>query len=91
MPCGWFVRGVGAAQQPQRAAPHTGVPEIGAALCDCYADAVEGAQGQFEYRMPDINGRLPNCDGGSSVGCVAFICQIGLQSSFYKRCQLFYL
>ena len=27
------VRRFGAAQQPDRAAPHTGVPEIGAALC----------------------------------------------------------
>ncbi len=91
MPFGWFVRGVGAAQQPQRAAPHTGVPEIGAALCDCCADAVAGARGQFEYRMQDVNAWLTDCDGRNNVGCVALICQIGLQPLFYKRCQLFYL
>lgn len=63
MPCGWFVRGVGAAHQPQRAAPHAEVPEIRAALCDCCADAAEGAQGQFEYRMLDVKRRFPNCKG----------------------------
>jgi len=44
------VRRTGAAQQPDRAAPHAGVPEIGATLSHCYADAVERAQRLFEYR-----------------------------------------
>jgi len=57
------VRRTGAAQQPDRAAPHTGVPEIGAALSHCYAVALESAQGQFEYRKLYIDGRLADGDG----------------------------
>ena len=58
--CAWclVVRRAGAAQQPDRAAPHTGVPEIGAALSGRYADAIDCAQGQFEYRKRWVNGRL---------------------------------
>ena len=50
------VRRFGAAQQPDRAAPHTGVPEIGAALSGRYADAIECARGRFEYRKLWVNG-----------------------------------
>jgi len=46
---------VGAAQQPDRAAPHAGVPEIGADLSGCYAEALEFAHGQFEYRKLHVN------------------------------------
>ena len=73
-----MVRPAGAAQQPDRAAPHAVVPEIGAALSGCYADALETAQGQFEYRELYVNGRLTLDDGGNHAGYVAFICQIGL-------------
>ena len=47
-----MVRRVGAAQQPERAAPHTGVPEIGATLSGCYADAVGVCNKLFEFRKP---------------------------------------
>jgi len=43
----WVVRWVVTAQQPDRAAPHTGVPEIGVALSGCCADAIEGAKGSL--------------------------------------------
>ena len=59
------VRRVGAAQQPDRAAPHAGVPEIGATLSGCCADAGESAQGQFEYRKLCINWCLT--DGAGQI------------------------
>ena len=79
------VRRAGAAQQPDRAAPHTGVPEIGAALSHCYADAAESAQVQLEYRKLYIEGRLTDGDGRNHAECVAFVCQIGLWSLFHLR------
>ena len=66
--CGWFVRGVGAAQQPQRAAPHTGVPEIGATLCGCYAGAVGGAQGQLNTACQTSTGAEPIAMAGIVLG-----------------------
>jgi len=71
------MRRADAAQQPDRVAPHTGVPEIGAALSGCYADAVEGAHGLFEYCKLYVNGRLWDADGRNNAVCVVFICQIG--------------
>jgi len=67
------VRRAGAAQQPDRAAPHTGVPEIGATLSGCCADAVEMRIGRWNTthvrkrsgRMMFIyrNGLQPPLDG----------------------------
>jgi len=53
------MRGVGAAQQSQRVAPHTGVPEIGATLCGCYASAAGGAQGQVKTACQTSTGVEP--------------------------------
>jgi len=50
-----FVRRTCAAQQPDRAAPHTGVPEIGAALSGCCAEPEFGVQGLGKYRKPITN------------------------------------
>ena len=60
-------RRFGAAQQPDRVAPHTGVSEIGAALSDCCADAVDCAHGEFEYRTLYLNGRLTDGAGRDHV------------------------
>ena len=62
-----MVLRVGAAQQPDRAAPHTGVPEIGAALSGCCADAVDCAHGEFEYRKLYLNGRSTDGAGRDHV------------------------
>ena len=62
-----MVRRFGAAQQPDRAAPHTGVPEIGAALSGCCADAVDCAHGEFEYRKLYLNGRSTDGAGRDHV------------------------
>jgi len=79
----WVMQWVVTAQQLDRAAPHTGVPEIVVALSGCCADAVESAQGQLEYRMLYIDGRLTDGDGRNHAECVAFVCQIGLWSLFH--------
>jgi len=73
VPCGWFVRGVGAAQQPQRAAPHTGVPEIGATLCGCYVGAVGGAQGQLNTAGQTSTGGEPIAMAGIVLGTCSCI------------------
>jgi len=69
---------VGAARQLDRATPHAEVPEIGATLSGCYADAIEGAQEQLEYRKLYVNGRLTDGDDMNHAKFVALICQIGL-------------
>ena len=91
MPCGWFVRGVGAAQQPQRAAPHTGVPEIGATLCGCYAGAVGGAQGQLNTAGQTSTGVEPIAMAGSVLGTWRLYVKLACSPCFISAvCSLTY-
>jgi len=86
--CAWclVVRRAGAAQQPDRAAPHTGVPEIGAALSGRYADAIDCAQGRFEYRKLWVNGGLPDVWRMVLVGTVPSAWRLYVKLACSARC-----